>query len=64
MSVNVSVPVFGPMDEGANVTFSEQLLPGASGEADKQFCVDVNEPLAATPVIYNGAVPVFVIATA
>ena len=64
MSVNVNVPVFGPIERGAKVTFSEQLAPAASGEADTQFCVDVNDPPAATPVMYNGAVPLFVIVTA
>jgi hypothetical protein len=57
-SVNVSVPVFEPTVLGANVTLSEQLLPGARGDDRTQFCVDVNCPVTATPLTCKGAVPV------
>lgn len=59
-SVNVSVPVTCPTNGGAKTTLSEQLAPGAIGEADVQFCVEVNEGLAATLATLKGAVPVFV----
>jgi hypothetical protein len=58
--VNDRVPVARLADSGANATLSEQLVPGAIGDADTQFWVAVNDPVTATFVTLRGAVPVFV----
>ena len=62
-SVNVSTPLKEPTPPAEKVTVSVQLLDGGSGEAATQFCVELNGPVVATPVIPNGAVPLFVSVT-
>ena len=56
-SAKVSVPVSGPTEKGAKATVSEQLPPGAIGDAARQLCVDVNGPVTPTPATCSGADP-------
>src|SRR5262245_49125226 len=63
LSVKVRTPPAPPTDTGLNATFSWQLPFGGIGEAATQFWVVVNGPLAATLVMVNRAVPVFVTVT-
>jgi hypothetical protein len=63
LSVKVSVPVSGPAEPGAKLTFSVQLLPGASGETATQFPAAVKLVVTATVPTNKGAPPVLVTVT-
>ena len=63
LSVNVSVPVRPPIENGLNATLSEQLLPGAIGDTALQFWVVVKFPETPTFVTCSGAEPEFVTVT-
>jgi hypothetical protein len=52
-----------PGESGAKDTLTAQLLPGAIGDAETQFWVDVNGPVTATLLTCKGAVPVLVTVT-